>query len=109
LSNSTPSDPKLAAVHEDSLLDIAILRQLIENYEYQLKFVVDLPADLQEIQKVVKKLRNVDCKKVMLMPQAVTRDELLAKSPMVADMCKRTGFAFSQRLQILLWNNARGR
>ena len=109
LSNSTPSDPKLAAVHEDSLLDIAILRQLIENYEYQLKFVVDSPADLQEIQKVVKKLRNVDCKKVMLMPQAVTRDELLAKSPMVADMCKRTGFAFSQRLQILLWNNARGR
>ena len=109
LSNSTPTETKLAAVHEDSLLDIAILRQLIENYEYQLKFVVDSPADLQEIQKVVKKLRNVDCKKVMLMPQAVTRDELLAKSPMVADMCKRTGFAFSQRLQILLWNNARGR
>ena len=29
------------------------------------------------------------------MPQAATRDELLAKSPMVAEMCKRTGFAFS--------------
>jgi len=44
----------------------------------------------------------------MLMPQAVTRDELLAKSAMVADMCKHTGFAFSQRLQVLLWDNQKG-
>jgi hypothetical protein len=43
----------------------------------------------------------------MLMPQAKTRDELLAKSPMVADMCKSTGFAFGQRLQVLLWDNGR--
>jgi hypothetical protein len=46
---------------------------------------------------------------VMLMPQAATRDELLAKSPMVADMCKLVGFAFCQRLQTLLWNNERGK
>jgi len=45
----------------------------------------------------------------MLMPQAATRDELLAKSPKVADLCKRTGFAFCHRLQVLLWNNERGK
>jgi hypothetical protein len=45
----------------------------------------------------------------MLMPQATTRDELLAKSAIVADMCKQTGFVFSQRLQVLLWNNQKGR
>ena len=45
----------------------------------------------------------------MLMPQAATRDELLAKSPLVAEMCKSTGFAFGQRLQVLLWNNERGK
>ena len=32
-------------------------------------------------------------------------DRLLAR---VADMCKLVGFAFSQRLQVLLWNNERG-
>jgi len=32
---------------------------------------------------------------------------LLAKSPMVAEMCKSTGFAFGQRLQVLLWDNER--
>ena len=108
LSNSTPTAPKLAVIHEDSRLDIAVLRELIDNYEYQLKFVVDSQADLPEIQQTIEKIGNVDSEKVMLMPQAATRDELLAKSPMVADLCKRTGYAFSQRLQVLLWNNERG-
>ena len=108
LSNSTPADPKLAAIHEDSRLDIAVLRKLIDNYEYQLKFVVDSQADLPEIQQTIKEIGNVDTAKVMLMPQAATRDELLDKSLMVAEMCKKMGFAFCERLQVLLWNNKRG-
>ena len=108
LSNSTPAEPELAAIHEDSRLDTAILGELIDNYKYQLKFVVDSQADLPEIQQTLERIGNVDSEKVMLMPRAATRDELLAKSPMVAEMCKRTGFAFSQRLQVLLWNNERG-
>jgi len=105
LSNSTPEDAKLAALHEDSRLDTAVLRKLVESYEYQLKFIVESEADLDEIEQTIEKIGNVDPDRVMLMPQARTRDELLAKSPMVAEMCKRTGFAFGQRLQILLWNN----
>ena len=108
LSNSTPNDLKLAATHEDSRLDIAVLRELIDNYKYQLKFVVDSEADIPEIQHTMEQIGNIDLEKVMLMPQAATRDELLAKSPMVADLCKHTGFAFCQRLQVLLWNNERG-
>jgi len=108
LSNSAPTDPELAAIHEDSRLDIDALRKLIDNYEYQLKFVVDSETDFSEIKQTLEKIGNVDSKNIMLMPQAATRDELLNRSPMVADMCKRTGFAFCQRLQIMLWNNAKG-
>jgi 7-carboxy-7-deazaguanine synthase len=108
LSNSMPDDAKLAAIHKDSKLDLAVLEELIDNYNYQLKFVVDSVNDLTEIQDVLDKIGNIDTGKVMLMPQAATRDELLAKSPMIADMCKLVGFAFSQRLQVLLWNNERG-
>ena len=108
LSNSTPDDPALAAVHEDSRLDIAVLRKLIDEYSYQLKFIVDCEDDLAEIDQTLKEMRNVDLEKVMLMPQAATRDELLAKSLMVAELCKRTGFSFCQRLQVLLWNNKKG-
>jgi 7-carboxy-7-deazaguanine synthase len=108
LSNSTPEKLELAEIHEALRLDVAVLRELIDNYKYQLKFVVDSQDDLAEIQQTIEKLGNVDSEKVMLMPQAATRDELLVKSPMVAEMCKRTGFTFCQRLQVLLWNNKRG-
>lgn len=105
LSNSTPDDAELAVAHEDSRLDIAVLRELIDNYKYQLKFVVDSQDDLPEVQQTIKEIGTVDSEKVMLMPQAATRDELLTKSPMVAELCKRTGVTFCQRLQILLGNN----
>jgi 7-carboxy-7-deazaguanine synthase len=108
LSNSVPEDVKLAAIHKDSKLDLAVLEELIGNYDYQLKFVVDSVNDLPEIQEVLDKISNVGTEKVMLMPQTTTRDELLAKAPIVADMCKLVGFTFSHRLQVLLWNNERG-
>jgi 7-carboxy-7-deazaguanine synthase len=108
LSNSAPDEAKASAVHENSRLDIAVLQELVDNYEYQLKFVVDSQDDLPEIQQTIEKIGSVNPEKVMLMPQATTRDELLAKSPMVAEMCRQTGFAFSQRLQVLFWNNQKG-
>ena len=108
LSNSMSDDSELAAIHKDSKLDLAVLEELIDNYNYQLKFVVDSGADLSEIEETIEKLANVDSEKVMLMPQASTRQGFLAKSPMVAELCKRTGYAFSQRLQVLLWDNERG-
>jgi 7-carboxy-7-deazaguanine synthase len=104
LSNSTPEAPKLAKIHEDSRLDIAVLSELVGQYDYQLKFVVDTKDDLPEIEKTIEEIGNVDRKKVMLMPQAKTREELLAKSPIVADLCKQSGFAFSPRLHLLLWD-----
>jgi 7-carboxy-7-deazaguanine synthase len=109
LSNSNPKDPELAKLHKDSRLDIAVLQELVDNYEYQFKFVIDSQEDLPEIQQTIEQIGNVNPEKVMLMPQAAKRDELLAKSPMVAKMCKQTGFVFSQRLQVLLWNNQKGR
>lgn len=109
LSNSAPDDAKASAAHKDSRLDIAVLQELVGNYEYQLKFVVDSQDDLPEIRQTIEKIGSVNPEKVMLMPQAATRDELFTKSPMVAQMCKQTGFTFSQRLQILLWNNQKGK
>ncbi len=108
LSNSRPVDLELAKIHEDSRLDTAVLRELIDNYDYQLKFVIDSAKDMPEIQQTLKDIGNVNSEKVMLMPQAGNRDELLTKSSMVAELCKNTGFAFGPRLQVLLWDNQRG-
>ncbi|MHC4332623.1 MAG: 7-carboxy-7-deazaguanine synthase QueE [Planctomycetota bacterium] len=107
LSNSTPAEAKPATLHEDSRLDVAVLAELVANYTYQLKFVVDSEEDLGEIQKTVGQLPQVDRRNIMLMPQGKTRDEVLARSAMVSQMCKHTGFVFCQRLQCVLWDNAR--
>lgn len=108
LSNSTPDEPHLARLHEACRLNVPALRELIRTYEYRMKFVVDDAGDLAEIERVLADVGEVDPAKVILMPQAATRGELLAKSPMVAEMCKNTGFTFGQRLHILLWNGQRG-
>jgi 7-carboxy-7-deazaguanine synthase len=109
LANSTPTETDLAAQHESQRLNLSALQQLIDRYEYQLKFVVEGTEDIDEINKCLEKLKNVKPGKVFLMPQAQKLDEYLAKSKVVADLCKQTGFAFSLRLQVLLWNNERGR
>ena len=41
LSNSIPEDEKLKGIHEHSRLDLAILGEIIDNYVYQFKFVVE--------------------------------------------------------------------
>jgi 7-carboxy-7-deazaguanine synthase len=109
LSNSVSVDAKASSAHKDSRLDIAVLQELVGNYEYQLKFVVDSQDDLPEIRQTIEKIGSVNLEKVMLMPQATTKDEFFTKSPMVANMCQQSGFAFCQRLQILLWNNQKGK
>ena len=85
------------------------IRQLIRRYPYQLKFVVDSPDDLPEIQQAVEQIGGIPAEKVMLMPQAKKRDELIAKSPMVAQLCREAGYVFCQRLHILLYDGARGK
>jgi 7-carboxy-7-deazaguanine synthase len=109
LSNSMPDSAELAAVHEDNRLDIAVLAELMEHYDYQLKFVVDSEDDLQEIEELIEQVGNVDRDRIMLMPQATSRSELLAKLPVVARMCEQSGFSLSQRLHILLWGGQRGK
>ncbi len=107
LSNSTPTEAKPANLHELTRLNINALHTLVENYNYQLKFVVNHSSDLKEIQQTISQIQNVDLEKVMLMPQAATKVDYIKKSPTVAQLCKQTNLSFCQRLHILLWDNQR--
>jgi 7-carboxy-7-deazaguanine synthase len=109
LSNTIPNDSETARFHDESRLDLAILSVLLDEYDYQIKFVVDSEDDLPEIQETIEKIGNVNLHRVMLMPQAKTRVDFIQKAPMVAELCKKTGYAFSPRLQIVLWNTSKGR
>jgi len=100
---------KTAASHRAPEVDLEVLNALVHTYPYQIKFVIDAPEDLRQVQRIVDRLDSVKRDRVMLMPQASTRDEFLRKAPEVADICKQTGFRFGHRLHVVLWSNQRGR
>lgn len=94
--------------HNHLTPNVQALRKLIRNYEYQFKFVVNSKKDLSDIENNLNKIGAVSLEKIMLMPQAKTRKQLLAKNPMVARLCQQTGYAFCQRLHIILADGKRG-
>jgi 7-carboxy-7-deazaguanine synthase len=71
------------------------------------KYVLEKADDLPELRAVMDRY-GIPPDKVMLMPQARDRDNLLERSRWLVDLCKSEGYAFSTRLQVLLWGNRRG-
>ncbi len=108
LSNSRPVDPDAADRHERIRFNRLQLQQLLDHYSCQLKFVVDTPQDVDEIARCIEMLDNVNPDRVYLMPQVTSAAEWLDKSRQLAELCKKTGFALSQRLQVVLWDNRKG-
>ncbi|MEK6797670.1 MAG: 7-carboxy-7-deazaguanine synthase QueE [Planctomycetota bacterium] len=76
--------------------------------DYQLKFVVDAPEDIHEIDDLLARLGHYDPSDVLLMPQGTTTAELDARGPWVAEWCKKRGFRYCPRLHIDLFGHTRG-
>jgi len=111
LGNSTPWERdagRFADAHEASRINLAVIRRFMDMPDYQLKFVVDRPEDLIEIDALLVQLGSYDPANVLLMPQGVTRAELADRGPWIADLCKQRGFRFCPRLHIDLFGHTRG-
>ena len=110
MSNSTPhgiEGGRWVEMHERARLQMDVLRRLIARYEYQLKFVVSAPEDLDEICSLASGL-GAPPERVLLMPEGVTADELRERSLWLVDLCRETGFRYCPRLHIILYGNRRG-
>jgi 7-carboxy-7-deazaguanine synthase len=108
LSNSVPvADRHWAGQHERLRMNIEVLSKLIMSYEYQLKFVVAAPCDMEEIRPLVARL-EADPARVVLMPEGVDRETLRERGTWLAEICKAEGYRFSPRLHIDLYGNRRG-
>jgi 7-carboxy-7-deazaguanine synthase len=111
LSNSTPwlrASGRWAKAHERARIRLEVIRRLMTLPDYQLKFVVDRPDDLAEIDELLVALAPVPPEYVLLMPQGVTATELAARAPWLAEICLARGFRFCPRLHIELFGNTRG-
>jgi 7-carboxy-7-deazaguanine synthase len=106
LSNSAPNHP-FAERHNRTRIQPERLRQLMNRYEYQLKFVVERPTDLEEIRLLLEGL-DADRSRVLLMPEGTDPAVLRERGQWLAEICKQENLRFSPRLHVDLWGNRRG-
>ena len=109
LSASTPTQPaNIAARHERQRLPLDVLRQLINHSEYQLKFVVGHPDDIDEIRTLLDDLGGVIPDRVLLMPEGRTVEEIDAHIPLLIPASKANGWRLCDRLHLRLFGNTPG-
>jgi 7-carboxy-7-deazaguanine synthase len=110
LSNSTPhhrEEGRWARQHDRLRYQPDILRRLMREYPYQLKFVVQNEEDLREIEEMVAALSAMR-QQVMLMPEGTSSEVVRARGLWLAEVCKATGYRYSPRLHVDLWGDRRG-
>jgi 7-carboxy-7-deazaguanine synthase len=110
LANSTPKERdngRWAAQHERLRYRPDTLRQLMDTYPYQLKFVVENPDDIGEIRLMLADL-GACADRVVLMPEGTDPETLRNRGRWIVEICKAEGWRFSPRLHVDLWGNTRG-
>jgi 7-carboxy-7-deazaguanine synthase len=111
LANSTPwrfDGGKEAALHDSRRIVPATIRRFVRDYDYQVKFVIDEPADIDEVTAFLRDYPQIDPERVYLMPQATEREPLVAKYKWLGQACEKLGYRLGQRLHIEMYGNRRG-
>ncbi len=111
LSNSTPSaqeHPQWSARHERRRRAPEVLRRLVAEYAYQIKFVIDTPADCEEAERYLAEFPEIDRSRVMFMPQGTEQARLEAIAAWLVPYCQEHGFRFCPRRQIEWFGYTRG-
>jgi 7-carboxy-7-deazaguanine synthase len=96
-----------AAQHDRLRYQPEVLKRLMLEFAYQLKFVVTAPGDLDEIRRVIE-MTGADCGRVVLMAEGTDSATLAERGLWIAEIAKHEGFRFSPRLHVDLWGNRRG-
>jgi 7-carboxy-7-deazaguanine synthase len=110
LANSTPlerDEGRWAAQHDRLRYQPDVLKRLMNEYSYQLKFVVAAPTDITEIRQIVKDTA-ADPERVILMPEGASAEKLREKAEWVIDIVKREGYRYGPRLHVDIWGDQRG-
>lgn len=109
LGNSRPRDRQWAERHERRRHRPDVVRQLIAAYPYQIKFVIDRPEDLAEVDAYLEEIPEIDRDRVLLMPQGTEPDALREKASWLEPICRRRGFRFCPRNHIEWYGAVRGK
>lgn len=109
LANSSPAESPWRERHELRREAPEVVDRLTREYAYQLKFVIDRPDDVADVEAWLERHPAIDPGNVWLMPQATTAEMLREKEPWIAAAAGERGWRVSPRLHVELFGNVRGK
>ena len=95
-------------LHETNRNRIDVVRRLIADYSYQLKFVVDQPEDLLEVEEYLQNLGEFQNDRVLLMPMAIDVQTMRSKAEWIIAYAQPRGYRYCPRMQLEWYGNKRG-
>lgn len=109
LSSSTPVQAGAwTERHERDRHQPAVIRRLLAEYDHQLKFVIDTPADCTAVEEWLAEIDTALPQNVWLMPQGVEPGELARTAEWLVPYCTEHGFHFCPRKHIEWFGPGRG-
>ncbi len=103
LSNSDPgpqADARWRRRHQKNRFAPAVMRRLVNEYPYQVKFVVDRPEDLEEVDRYLADFPEISRDRVMIMPQGTEPVSLALTGTWLQPYCRQHGFRYCPRMQV---------
>lgn len=111
LSNSAPSRLGLTRWHERherTRFAPDVIRRLVKEYQYQVKFVIDTRSDCEEVEDYLREFPQIERDRVMLMPQGADAETLEAQARWLEPYCQEQHLHFCPRRQIEWFGLVRG-
>lgn len=110
LAHSTPPNPEWKERHEQTRIQIPVLHQLIERYNFQLKFVInpDKGDDLTEILGLLELLGPIPAERILLMPEGTDSATLHRRAMLLVPIVSAHNWRLAPRLHIDLFGNTKG-
>jgi 7-carboxy-7-deazaguanine synthase len=85
-----------------------VIHRMLAEFQYQMKFVIESPADLDEVTKYLAEFPQISRDRVLLMPQGTDREQLEARAAWLRPFCETQSFVFCPRKQIDWFGPVRG-
>jgi 7-carboxy-7-deazaguanine synthase len=111
LAGSAPDarqHPRWARRHQRQRRQPDVLARLIAEYDFQLKFVIDQPEEVAEVEELLLELPELSAHRVLLMPQGRTAEELAGHAAWLPQICVERGWKYCPRRQIEWFGAVRG-
>ncbi len=100
--------PHWSRRHERQRFQPDVIRELLNEFDYQLKFVIDHIADVAEVTEFLGHFPDVRSDRVLLMPQGTMQEELARRGSWLEPLCMERGWTFCPRRQIEWFGPVRG-